>query len=145
MDSDYTNTSGEIDLHLAINSPLIDKGLSGGGLNYGNNDYDFDERIQGEGIDIGADEVSISSAINDFKLPAEQLIFPNPATEVINFNEDISNEKIEEFKIFDVTGRLIHQGIFDQCVAISDYKAGIYHIQFVSQNKVHYTGRFIKQ
>lgn len=62
------------------------------------------------------------------------LIYPNPTQQLINIQVDYENKL--DFMIFDMTGKLVYSGQLNQTesLEISDWKKGIYFIQFPELN-----------
>jgi hypothetical protein len=84
----------------------------------------------------------IITGINDIKTDAEITIYPNPAKTEISI---LNIERNTEYKIRDITGKTIKQGILTPSdkIDINDFAKGIYLIQ-LNNNKLKTTKKIIR-
>lgn len=74
------------------------------------------------------------------------LVYPNPATDVINFQLKDSKDNFT-IEIYSALGQMVYTGKVDQnnnSVDVSQFSNGMYIINISDKTK-HYTGKFIKQ
>lgn len=87
--------------------------------------------------------ISVSTGISEFS-KAEISISPNPATTQLTIKTDNTNQT--DYTIYDVTGRILNTGSFNQntTITITDFAKGNYFIQ-LTNNQNTTTQKFIKQ
>ena len=78
------------------------------------------------------------------KSTAEKLsVFPNPATQLINFSIPNGQEVINTF-VMDISGRVVYHGTDNKQVNVSELNPGLYFITIETTASV-FTGKFVKQ
>lgn len=86
--------------------------------------------------------VSLISAVSDDELLAVNL-YPNPATQVIYIEHARSNDR---FSIFDVNGRLLRNGNYNDSIDIRNLNKGLYFIKVSDEEgKRNKILKFVKQ
>ena len=109
-DPDFVNAD-QADFHIGSNSVAIDAGKPDFVPADGEQDMDHEARLIGSRVDIGADELQITSAtekgarvVYAFKLlPA----FPNPFNSTVQIRVHLSKSLPVELSIFDISGKKI--------------------------------------
>ncbi|MFW5761112.1 MAG: T9SS type A sorting domain-containing protein [Cyclobacteriaceae bacterium] len=73
-------------------------------------------------------------------------IYPNPVKDVLNINLLKAFTEITRYKILDIQGRIIKQGLLSQknSIILQDLNPGVYLLQIKSNNE-SYSNRFIKK
>lgn len=74
----------------------------------------------------------IFSSSEDYRLNANISISPNPASSYINVSSD---EQIESYSIYDLTGRLMRESTFEHTIKLYNLPAGTYLIKFLNGEK----------
>ncbi len=79
-------------------------------------------------IPIGIKEPSLESSIS---------VYPNPVSDVLNFSFESSNSEVCQLKLFDITGKLLHQENFPVIIGrnlhqldFSPFPAGVYQVKW---------------
>ncbi|NPD47457.1 MULTISPECIES: T9SS type A sorting domain-containing protein [unclassified Lentimicrobium] len=86
----------------------------------------------------------IPTTIQEFQESENATIFPNPASNLIYFNEDFSDNQNLIVQVYDLSGRLVLEHKLEQnWLNIYDLNNGLYQIK-VSGGQNEYRGRFIK-
>lgn len=67
-------------------------------------------------------------------------LYPNPTNNLINIK--LSNQKLFEYSIFDVSGKELQNGFSKQAIDINTLKEGLY---FISLPEYNYSNTFIKE
>lgn len=77
----------------------------------------------------------------------EVIIYPNPTTNIINFNLNTLHNKISKIEIFDISGKRIYTGLksitSSTSIDVSSYKKGMYFYTIWSDTINRYDGKFI--
>ena len=117
-------------LSLITNSPLI-----GAGANSSNTETKDitgqTDRVLNTTIDIGAYEFDSTLSISDLNLDTSLLIYPNPATDIINIS---STKPITKIKVFDMSGKQILKVLNTNKINITSLKPGLYLLRISSNN-----------
>jgi len=83
---------------------------------------------------------------NDSDSANHLLIYPNPTTDLLKFDENLINEGIEEIEIYAVDGRIVYQQLqksADSYISVSNLESGIYLIKV--RTKINsYDTKFMK-
>lgn len=97
-----------------------------------------------ESLDFYYTPLSTSSKDQSFRDRA--YFFPNPTFGNINFvDPKNSNDQMFRWMIFDSSGKLMVSKFSNQQIDIDALPVGIYYIQVISNNKLLYTDKIIKQ
>lgn len=85
-------------------------------------------------------------AVNDVKNNSEALtIYPNPSTDVINFNSK-NNTTIVEAKLYDANGKLVlDKAVRDNSISIKQLNSGVYMVVLKDKFGNSYTQKVIKK
>lgn len=106
-----------------------------GNLNGGSQDFSL--IASGTQMNLDAEDFTANNtAIN---------IFPNPTSNVLNFETNNWNE-ISNISIIDITGKVINAkyDVNQKNIDVSDLQSGVYFVKFTSENKT-VTKKFIKK
>lgn len=143
------------DFQLSSLSPAIDAGNADTtGLFLSAFDLNGNSRVAGTGIDIGAFEYQLSSAIGPpQKDEIASRIYPNPATHSITCDVSISSATDIFVEIRDVTGRMVHSENFQQLspgshkipVKLKHISSGIYSISIQTTNRISLSQKLVIQ
>jgi len=68
-------------------------------------------------------------------------VFPNPTSDIVNLTTEFP---VEEIKIMDITGKLIHTSTNEQSVNLSSYNSGVYFLKVTQNGKIS-THKVIKE
>ena len=107
-----------------------------GTLESGSQDYSL--------ITSSANGLSLNSA--DFISDNTFFVFPNPASDVLNFT-NTKNISLSNISINDITGKVVYESngtVPDNSIAISNLQQGVYFVKFTSNSK-SYVKKFVKQ
>ncbi len=111
-----------------------------------NHVYFFGGVNRGQGIlfgDMFSYELEETSSNNELEISSVS-VFPNPATDIIYIDEEISSYSEITFKIFDSKGNLIKaKKTSNNYIQIGDLSAGMYVINFITNNNDQYTSKFM--
>ncbi|ALJ06044.1 hypothetical protein APS56_13290 [Pseudalgibacter alginicilyticus] len=126
---DVWNTTDD-GFSLVTNSPLIDAGDS----SLITENYDITgetNRIINSAIDIGAYETTNTLSTNDINVISNFLVYPNPATDIINIT---STKPITKIELFDLSGKLVLKTTNSTNINISSLHSGFYLLSVFSEN-----------
>lgn len=90
---------------------------------------------------------TITGIINLFEETTTVKVFPNPVSDVVNFEMENEADNLK-LSVFDNTGRLVNQSFFSGKtteINISGMPSGIYSYQIVNENKLLSSGSFVKK
>ena len=74
---------------------------------------------------VGSFTVNGTPGIEEVSLELSDLVYPNPASNALSFKSNFMNY---DFKIFDLNGSLVMNGISSNDIDISDLRRGVYHL-----------------
>jgi len=116
-------------------------------------DYVFQITVKDNLNAIAKDTVTIAVVNNFRSYPGDLMLYPNPASDKINLN--LYNEKYSkaQINVYDMTGSKVFPAIelnssqnrFTKAIDLSQFKAGMYLIEIIMDNKEKVTAKFIKQ
>jgi hypothetical protein len=130
------------DFHLLTNSPGKNAGNPAYVAASSETDYYNELRIEGGRIDCGADEFGATTlGLIDKTETSKFNIYPNPATNFINIDSDIT---VDKYEMFSINGQKVLEGFGKNKINISELNSGIYFIKFEMDNK-SYTFKIIKR
>ena len=75
------------------------------------------------------------------------ILYPNPASSFIKIKET-DQVKVETFKIFDFTGKLLKSGKYsneNQTIDVSQLQTGNYILEVTTKNGTQFSQQFIKK
>lgn len=128
------------DFHLLTNSPSKNAGNPIYVAADSETDYYNELRIEGGRIDCGADEFGATTLGLADKIEISKFnIYPNPATNFINIDTEIT---VDNYQIFSINGQNLWK--VKNKINISELNSGIYFIKFEIENK-NYVSKIIKR
>jgi hypothetical protein len=94
---------------------------------------------------IGSGDVGISLNNNDYVFDNSVFIYPNPATNVLNYNVT-ANTTIAAISIHDISGKVVfsNANLISNTIDIASLSSGVYFVTFQS-DKNSVTKKFIKE
>ncbi len=94
---------------------------------------------------IGSGDVGISLNNNDYVFDNSVFIYPNPATNVLNYNVT-ANTTITAISIHDISGKVVfsNANLISNTIDIASLSSGVYFVTFQS-DKNSVTKKFIKE
>jgi len=137
------------DFHLLQGSPAIDKGIDSlTGVAAPVIDFSGKDRPIGEGFDIGAYEFEIASGLGFVKAKTKSgffTLYPNPATQDVNVNLNIVQNRKIEINLFNLQGQLIISNSFLTVVGglnifslpVQHIPNGIYILKVNNGDEIH--------
>jgi hypothetical protein len=134
------------DLHIAPTSPCVDRGNPATVIRAGETDYDGNNRIHGNIIDIGAYEYGLNTGIADLIATdgSSISIYPDPAHSTLHI---VSPTAIGHITIYAITGQAIREIETSKnkaSIYIADLPSGIYMIRIGEGNDLR-SYRFVKE
>ncbi len=132
------------DFTLSDNSPCINAG-NNDAENLPQNDLNGNQRIQGEIIDIGCYETSITTSFAQTTVKEIFSVYPNPTNGRINF--EFADNEIQQIKISDLTGKTIIEKTNiqqNETIDLSSFASGIYIIKVQMENEL-FTTKIVKE
>lgn len=69
-------------------------------------------------------------------------IYPNPTSDVLNI-ANISSDKCDDIRVYDMSGRLLRQYSYECNLDVSDLSKGLYMIRVVTEDSGVYVGKFL--
>ncbi len=88
----------------------------------------------------------VTNSVTKLPVVSKLGIYPNPAENVVHLKTAEGEFEEAQLKIFDLSGKLIHQEkVFGNEIdlMVSSYKSGIYFMEVVYQSKQKYTGKLL--
>jgi hypothetical protein len=84
----------------------------------------------------------LTAGTNDEKINPSVIVFPNPASDVLQIKGAADHSVI---KIFDMSGKLVISGNTDECIDVKGLKKGMYHVILTDNTRAALqTTRFVK-
>lgn len=96
------------DFHLAEGSPAINAGSNA--LVKSNMDFEGQVRIQANTVDIGADEVEMTTPIREVNAQEKLIIYPNPFRDQLYIKNMDPRQALRSYRLFDRIGRKLTSG-----------------------------------
>ena len=129
-----------------MESPLLNSGKTGNGLNYGSKDIDGDARIINDGLDMGADEYNpeTTSAL-DLESTSAPIIFPNPSADFIHIKFDLIKYSVNKIVIYNIVGKLMSEHSNVSQIDISSLSNGVYLIKLFDGQKARNVFKLVKE
>ena len=133
--------------------------VPGSGTSTQRNEYSFPDLDPGVGIfyyrlkqvdfDAGfsySDVVAVKLNMGFYEIS----VYPNPASTIINFDFEISNNSKVSFQILNIMGKIlkeetkdVNKGLVSSHMDIKDLSEGVYFLKII-ENDVVYKGKFLK-
>ncbi|AGC75524.1 fibronectin type III domain protein [Nonlabens dokdonensis DSW-6] len=126
------------DFTLQSASPAINAGNDTFAV--GNRDLIGNQRINGSAVDMGAYEFGATAGIEE-NSKLEFVLYPNPASNVLNVVSDLAFAKAE---IYNLQGQRVITSN-EAAIQVADLKTGMYIIKIVTEDGATATQQFIKK
>ncbi len=99
------------DFHITVNSPAVDAGKADFTPTEDEMDMDHEFRLAGVRVDIGADELQLTSATEKSFVPPSHFelfpLFPNPFNGSVQIRGQLNQSANMELTIYDITGKKV--------------------------------------
>jgi hypothetical protein len=117
--------------------------LSGGVYDYTSNTFQKDIFI------VKLDSNGTTTWTKDIKLPASKItVFPNPSSKELNIKLSEGNQRLSNYRIYDLQGKLILQNSINSPqnkIDIQNLSSGVYIIEAQTNSGAVYRTKFVKE
>jgi len=128
------------DLHIKSDSPAINAADQLYIADAGEEDMDDEARVN-ESLDMGADEYYVSSGIFSQQSKEANIVYPNPASNVVYIQNELDIYKIVKVELIYLSGKVIKE--FNHLptagISLSDIQPGLYLIKISKNNSIGLT------
>lgn len=90
-------------------------------------------------LEPGCGETNILTNTHTVRRYDKGVFYPNPTTDYL----DISEVSFDEYRVYDLMGRLVDTGSFVQRIEVQDYAAGMYVLQLKEEGRLKSVFRFV--
>lgn len=144
MDKPSTDPLFDADHHLMEGSPAIDAGVAYEGMP--ELDLAGNDRMQGNGLDIGAYESSFVSGAREALAEAPLGLAPNPASAFLRVELPVTAQGAFHAQVMDAQGRMVARELIrnGELLDVEGLPQGMYLVKALVDGVV-YAGRFVKQ
>jgi hypothetical protein len=90
-------------------------------------------------LEPGCEETNILTSSHSVQTYDAGVFYPNPTGDILH----IRDVEFDEYRVYDLMGRLVESGSFTQRLVVADYTAGIYVLQLKEKGRLKSVFRFV--